>query len=289
MLTLPPPFEKHHREISPQAVQHVGRSGRLDLRFRLKQRRTVIGYQYQEVPFKVSRVFYSDDSPLARVIVMHSTAGLFGGDHLETRIQVDSGARAFISSQSATKVHPSGAAPAFQSVQIKVENDAELHYYIDPVIPFAGSHLQQFTKIQLSPRARFYFWDGLMAGRVSRGETWQFMEIQSEMKLLVDSDLFFLDRFNIRPLELSPTKRWAMNDHSYMATAIAYDPKLKNDSLPSLRNEIEFVQSDSESSLDIPNDCLLVGRFLSTSGASFKRARQSFQNVCLNFWPESNL
>ena len=284
MLPLPPPFEEHHGEIHPQTVQRIGRSGRLDLRFWRKQRRTVIGYQYQEVPFKVSRVFYSGNSPLARVIVMHTTAGLFGGDRLETRIQVDPGARAYISSQSATKVHPSGNTPAFQSVQIKVENDAELHYYLDPIIPFAGSHLQQFTKIQLSPGARFYFWDGLMGGRVSRGETWQFLEMQSEMKVLLDSDLIFLDRFNLRPLELSPTKKWAMNNHSYMATAIAYDPLLKNDSLPSLRNKIEFIQPDSESSLDIPHDFLLVGRFVSTSGASFKRARQSFQNVCLNLF-----
>ena len=88
---------------------------------------------------------------------MHSTAGLFGGDRLDARIHVEAGARALVISQSATKIHPSGVTPACQSLRIGVETGGELHYYVDPVIPFADSRLWQDIRVELSPGARFYY------------------------------------------------------------------------------------------------------------------------------------
>ena len=45
------------------------------------------------------------------------------------------------------------------------------------VIPFAGSSLRQTTRIDIEPGARLVFWEGLMAGRVARGERWRFREL----------------------------------------------------------------------------------------------------------------
>src|SRR2546428_13152129 len=84
----------------------VGRRGRLNLEFVLEGGKTVLRNAYFEVPFKITRVM-NHSAPVAHVILMHSTAGLFGGDNIECSIRVRRGARVRITQQSATKIHPS--------------------------------------------------------------------------------------------------------------------------------------------------------------------------------------
>lgn len=214
---------------------------------------------------------------------MHSTAGLFGGDRLDARIHVEAGARALVTSQSSTKVHPSGVARARQLLRIEVETGGELHYYIDPVIPFADSRLWQNTRVRLGAGARFYYWDGLMAGRIRSGESWCFAELRTETAVYVDSELAYLDRFELRPEDQSPTGRWAMNHHQYMATAIAYDPDLNEETLESLRSEFPPINGGFTYGLDVPFDQLMIGRLLAKNGSSFRDARESYEQAVLKY------
>ena len=279
MSSFPLPFLEFEGGASPLSARDVGRSGRLDIRFSIRRGRTVLSHQYHEVPFKVSKAHYVPASPLARVIVMHSTAGLFGGDRLEARIHVEAGAQALVTSQSATKVHPSGISPACQSLRISVETGGELHYYVDPVIPFADSRLQQEVRIELGSGARFYYWDGLMAGRVRRGESWSFAEMRSQTAVLVDAELAYLDRFELRPGDQSPTRRWAMGGYSYMASAFAYDPSIDEGSVDSIRSTIASPGPDFVYGLDLPFDRLMVGRFLADNGVRVRLARDRYQRA----------
>ena len=279
MSNFPLPSAEPETRVSPLPVREVGRSGRLDLCFNARRGRTVLGRQYHEVPFKVTRVHYSRASSLARVILMHSTAGLFGGDRLEARIHVETGAQALVTSQSATKIHPSGIAAACQSLRIEVETGGELHYYVDPVIPFANSRLWQDIRIELGSGARFYYWDGLMAGRVRRGESWRFDELRSETTVLIDAELAYLDRFELRPAERSPTRRWAMDRYGYLATVIAYDPTINEKNVESIRSDIASLDGGFAVGLDVPFDQLMVGRLLAKNGSSFRKARDRYERT----------
>src|SRR5215475_5828562 len=145
----------------------VGRHGRLDLTFVLQNGRTVLQHAYCEIPFKITRVL-NCCRPMAHLILMHCSPGLFGGDDLECSIRVERGARVVLTQQSATKIHPSEGAPAIQRHYVFVAAGAELQMYLEPVIPFAGSSLRQTTHIHFEPGARLVFWEGLMAGRVAR-------------------------------------------------------------------------------------------------------------------------
>ena len=80
-----------------------------------------------------------------------------------------------------------------------------------------------------------------MAGRVRRGESWRFAELRSEIAVFVDAELAYLDRFELRPSDLSPTKRWAMDRYEYMATAIAFDPSVDEEHLESIRSDIASI------------------------------------------------
>src|SRR6266404_3677033 len=136
-------------------LSHVGRCGRMELTFVLQEGRTVLRDAYCEVPFKITRVL-NPHQPIAHVILMQCTAGLFGGDDVECSIRVEPGARVRITQQSATRIHPSQGRLVTQRNQIFVGTGAELQLYLEPVIPFAGSRLWQRTMLDVEPGGMLY-------------------------------------------------------------------------------------------------------------------------------------
>src|SRR5205085_542392 len=152
------------------------------------------------------------------LILMHSTAGLFGGDDLECSIRVERGARVLVTQQSATKVHPSEGRPAIQRNHVVIEAGGELQLYLEPVIPFANSILRQTTRINVEPGGRLVFWEGFMVGRVGHGERWRFHELTSETDLRLNNRLMYIDRFQLpNGLERSP---FAMGECNYFGTGL---------------------------------------------------------------------
>src|SRR5215471_18757740 len=87
-------------------LAEVGRRAAMDLIFAQQDGQTVLRQAYCEVPFKVTRILNWSHSA-AHLILMHSTAGVFGGDELECSLRVERGARVLLTQQSATKIHPS--------------------------------------------------------------------------------------------------------------------------------------------------------------------------------------
>jgi hypothetical protein len=149
---------------------------------------------------------------------MHCSAGLFGGDELECSIRVQRGAQVLLTQQSATKVHPTLGPPATQRHRVFVESGAELQLYFEPVIPFAGASLMQSIRIDLEENARLVFWEGLMAGRIGRGERWQFQKLASEIDLRLNGKRVYLERF-ILPDGLERSD-YAMGECNYLGTGL---------------------------------------------------------------------
>jgi urease accessory protein len=248
----------------------VGRCGRLDLAFSLQNGRTVLRHSYCEVPFKITRLLNSG-APAAHLILMHCTAGIFGGDDLECSIRVERGARVRITQQSATKIHPSEGRLAKQNTHIVVERGAELQFYLEPVIPFAESSLRQTTRIDVQPGGGLMFWEAFMAGRVGRGERWRFSELASETRLYSDNALLYLDRFRLpNGFESSP---WAMGECAYMGTGLYAGSHAQ-------QFASVLHQSMPEAGIDNPAADLAVVRVVSASGPDFHRCREMFTTAC---------
>jgi urease accessory protein len=179
-------------------LSDVGRSGRIELRFGLKDGRTVIRHVYSEVPHKITRLYYPERSTLPQLILMNSTAGLFPGDRVEIDIHVEPGARVLITPQASTRIHPGGGV-AEQHMRATVDGNGELYYLNEPLIPFRGARLKQRVELRVSKDGRLFFWDAFMSGRVDRGERWEMDELDSETRLSRDNDLTYLERFHIQP------------------------------------------------------------------------------------------
>ena len=251
-------------------LAEVGRRARMDLIFAQQGSRTVLRHAYCEVPFKITRVLNWRD-PVPHLILMHSTAGLFGGDELECSIRVERGVRVVLTQQSAMKVHPSEARPAIQRNSVIVERSAQLQLYLEPVIPFADSILRQNTQINVEPGGRLAFWEGFMAGRVGRGERWQFQELSSETHLFLDGRLVYLDRFRL------PTghehSAWTMGRGNYWGTGLYVGEEAS-------RFAAMLHEKVPEAGVDMPYPEIAVMRIVSASGPDFRRGWETFCDIC---------
>lgn len=248
------------------ALAEVGRRGRLDLTFVLQSGRTVLQHAYSEIPFKITSVL-NGRQPLAHLILMNCTAGLFGGDDVECTIRVERGARVLLTQQSATRVHPSDGRPALQRHNIFIESGGELQLLLEPVIPFADSRLCQTIQIHFEPGARLAFWEGLMAGRVARGERWRFRELSSETRVSSADGLLYLDRFSLP--NLHERAAWAMSDCNYLGCGF-----YAGDGVAGLVPRLHEALPEAGVNVLTP-DVVLV-RVVSRDGPDFHRSREAF-------------
>jgi urease accessory protein len=265
------------------ALPEVGRHGRLELTFGCRRGRTTIEDAYCEVPFKFTHLLESETWRIAHLILMQCTAGLFGGDVAELRIDVQAGARVLITPQSALKIHPSADKLAVLRTRIRVKDGGEAHIYNEPIIPFAGSRLHQTTSIEIEPGSRLFFWDSIMAGRIGRGEAWQFAELWSETQLCLTTGLnrriLYLDRFSLTPSRCSPAGPWMMGDAVYLGAGLCFGAE------EGCADRLHGLLP--KAGVDSPEPGLAIVRTVADRGPEFHQARTVFmeENLAQGFSP----
>lgn len=126
--------------------------------------------------------------------------GLVAGD--ETRLDLNLGAnsRCFIGTQASTKVYrnPSRRGCGHRT-QATLEADSLLVFAPDPVQAFANSSYTQRQEFHLASGAGLAFVDWFSAGRVARGERWEFEHFQSRNDVFIAGERVFVDSILLSP------------------------------------------------------------------------------------------
>ena len=111
-----------------------------------------------------------------------------------------------------------------------------------------------------------------MAGRVGRGEVWEFEELSSETRLMSGGRLLFLDRLRLQPQRSMPSSRWGMGVGTYMGTGLYVG-----------EDAARFAEALRETlpraGVDLLADDLAAARIVSASGPEFHRLHASFAGV----------
>lgn len=158
------------RDEPPQMVSGAtGKAGYLRLRFQHDDRlgRTVLSDMDRRVPLLAQKALYWEESQpgMACVIVIAATGCVVQGDRLALDVSAGPGARALVTTQSATKVHGMGHSYASQLQRFRLEEGAYLEYMPDPLILHRGARYLQDTHVVLPASASFVFGDILVPGR----------------------------------------------------------------------------------------------------------------------------
>ena len=250
----------------------IGRQARLELVFEARRGRTILAHAYAEPPWRVGRALELDDA--AYVILGCTGPGIFGGDALRQSVRVASGARVVLVSQSALQVHPSSAAAAAAIAHdYAVDADGELCCQWDPVIPFAGARLEQRFDINLDASARLIWGDGIMAGRIRRGEAWRFASLAHELRLRVGGSLTYLERYALAPDDRQIDQRWMAGTARYLATALVHHDRATAEAAEALQSGIG---PEVAAGVDLIGPGTIAGRMMARDGAPFARARAAF-------------
>ena len=185
--------------LASEALNRVGREGRLDLVFGLEGSKTVLKDSYAVMPMHALPPFHLDESGWAYAYTVNPTAGLVEGDHLDVEITLEPGAQVCLTAPAATKVYKSSGACAEQITRIRVREGAGLLFYPRFVIPFAESRYCQKTRIELEPSATLFFAEAFTIGRPSRKERLAFSEFQSSLEILSQGQTLAADRSILEP------------------------------------------------------------------------------------------
>ena len=263
-----------------RATPTVGRHARLELAFERRRGRTVLAHSYAEPPFRVARTFDLDGAAYA--ILVCAGPGVFGGDALTASVHVGRGARVVLASQAALQAHPASttAAPAVLRHVYAVEDAGELHCQWDPLIPFAGARVDQQFDMQIAPSGRLYWSDAVLAGRVSRGEAWQFTSLAHELALRIGARIAYLERYAIAPGDRAVERPWIAGGCTHFATTVIAHPAATRETVERLHARLSALP-DVVAAADLVEPSLAVARVMAANGASFGTARASYREWTL--------
>ena len=157
----------------------TGRRGRAELRFSRRGQRTILQRHYTTLPARIIRPFYAEDDSRAYIYLLTPTGGMLGGDSLDIHIILEPEAEVCLTTASATKVHPATDAPAEQSLLIELAPGSSMEYLPEPTILFREARWRQHTVVRRAPDSRLLLLEGWSAGRVARGEVFQFSRLET--------------------------------------------------------------------------------------------------------------
>ena len=133
----------------------------------------------------VGKGYWHEDALLVHAV--NSTGGLFAGDTVEWRVEVESHARLRLVSPSASRVHraaregvsaATSSAPAHTEQIFRVGTGGWLEVWPELFIPHAGCRYRQSTRIDIASGGELLFCESLAPGRVASGEAFAWESLQ---------------------------------------------------------------------------------------------------------------
>ena len=190
------PFQQHP---SPDTrAPHIPK-GELFLECAKRNGKTVFTRSRCSYPWYFFQPLYLDNTSCATTFLTNPSGGFVGGDTCSLQATLEKDSHVLFTTPSATKVYRTLQKPAVQSIDLSVGANAICEWMPEPTIPFAGSSFEQTITVQLEKGASLILWDALSAGRVVRGERWQFSSYANRIRILLSDGKSLEERYRLSP------------------------------------------------------------------------------------------
>jgi urease accessory protein len=157
--------------------------GVLQLVLQQRGTRTVVQDCYTHVPLQILRPVYLDDTGTAYIYLLNPGGGVVGGDTYTLTVTLDTGAQAYLTTPSATKIYATPGPPAQQRITCTLHAKAVLTYLPGQTIPFANAAMHQDMTIRLGAGACAFVGEILAPGRVARQERFAYREYCTSLRV----------------------------------------------------------------------------------------------------------
>ena len=192
--------------------------GRAELVFAAGPGGTWLRRSHVSAPLKIIRPFPLDGGRALVQVVMLGP-GLCAGDHCTLEVTVETGARAIVTMQTASRIlGMEDGAQATQSVNLTVHRGGQLEYYPGLTIPFADSSFVQRVHVAAATGARVGVLESWSMGRSSRGEYLRFRRLSSRTTAAIDGITIYGDALELEPARANVAATGILENYRYAAS-----------------------------------------------------------------------
>jgi len=263
----------------------VGKTGFLRLGFERRDDWTILADLECRAPCMAQRPLYPDATmPDLAWLFMISTAGcVLQGDRLALDVTLAPGARAHVTTQSATKVHTMDANYAVQTQSIALADGAYLEFLPEPLIPHRGARFMSDTRISIAPTATLLFAEIVQPGRKHHrpdecfGATMLSLATGAERP---DGKSLFTEKLVIEPARRPMRQTGVMDSFDVFGNVILLTPKDGADRVHArVEADVDHANGVAFGACRLPNDAGLVFKVLGRETAQVKAKVREFWGI----------
>lgn len=236
-------------------------TGELSLVFRNRDDgQTYVAKQFYKLPLQVMRTHYQEKDGTAFVYLLNPSGGVLQHDRLLTQITLEDNSRALITTPSSTKFYKMDEGHAEVVNRVTLGAGAVLEYLPEHNVPFALSETYQENEFYLDEDSILIASDMVTAGRVTRGEAFEYKLYSSTTKIYVNGKLKVYDKSRMDAANIEMKKLGYMEGFQANGTVYVYAKKI-DDGLPKTLNNIETAGNVVFAAGKI-DDSLMIVRFM---------------------------
>lgn len=131
---------------------------RLEIEYASAKGRTTVHHRH-EGPLRLLRTLYPEGETIAHSVLVHPPSGIVGGDTLDVRAHVASGAHAFVTTPGAARFYRSEGAVAVQRAKLRVEANGRLEWLPLEALAYSGCIAENHVVAHLAAGAEMIGWD----------------------------------------------------------------------------------------------------------------------------------
>ncbi|MCX5514078.1 urease accessory protein UreD [Kaistia algarum] len=128
-----------------------------------------------------------------QAVLLNTSGGITGGDHLEFEVDIGEGTEAVVTTQAAERIYRSPAGPGFVINRLTVANGATLDWLPQETILFDRSGLDRRLEVELTGNATALLAETIVFGRGAMGETVRTLSLADRWRVRRDGRLIFAD------------------------------------------------------------------------------------------------
>jgi urease accessory protein len=122
-----------------------------------------------------------------------------------------------------------------------LETGAVLQWFPEPLMLYRDAALQTETEIELGENSMLAMGEIVCAGRVGRGEAFEFHAYQSRLRVRRDGRLIFVSQTALRPSQFEPKRVGAWGKYTHQGQFLLFMPRIN----PELLDEVRAILAEN--------------------------------------------
>lgn len=241
--------------------------------------RTYIERRAQRFPLRLTTPLYIDagDPGMAFLYVQNPTGGVFAGDRLRVSVHAGAGTRTHLTTTAATKISRAAGGHAESRTELALGQGSYLEVVPDPLIPYAGSSLEQELNASLAPGSALVATEIVAPGRIARGESFAYERLSLRTSITdVEGRELCVDHVCLEPPLRPPARRGVLGRWAYLATVLVAAPGRDAEAIAAaLDATLRDVPGAFAAAGATPDDAGALARVLAGSAESARAGRDA--------------